>query len=146
MVQSGSVSVFVEKMPAEYYSMMCGAYGYQVMSHRQVFHWHKQFREGHASVAVKQSGRSALISTEVMINTIRTLNMDDSSSTQYDIAVHLDIANGMVQKILKICLIVVHNPIGVNFRLSRGWFVQTLFVRSICYLRYFFKTLYSSHL
>ncbi len=70
---------------------MLEVYGDQVKSRRRVFHWHKQFREGHAlSMAVKQSVRPVSIFTDEMINT-----------TQRDIAVHFSIAEGTVQKIFK---------------------------------------------
>ncbi len=86
------------------------------MSQRQVFHWHKQSRAGRtSSVAVKQSERPVSIFTNVTINTTGALTTDDSSLTQSEIAAHLGIAKGTVQKILTSCLIVVHNPVGVNF-------------------------------
>ncbi len=51
--------------------MMGEAFKDQVISHRQVFHCHKQFKEGRmSSVAVKQSGRPMSISADVKINTI----------------------------------------------------------------------------
>ncbi len=67
------------------------------------------------SVAAKQSGGPVSISTDVTINKIGTLIVDDSSLTQCEIAAHLGIAKGTVQKLMKNCLIVVHNPVGVNF-------------------------------
>ncbi len=54
-----------------------------------------------SSVAVKQSGRPVLISTDIMINMIGALIMNDTSLTQCEIAAHLGIAKGTVQKILK---------------------------------------------
>ncbi len=60
--------------------MMHETYGNHVMSCRQVFHWHKQFKEScMSSMAVKKSGRTVLISTDVMINTVRTLIANDNS-------------------------------------------------------------------
>ncbi len=88
-------------MPTECYLIMCEAYRDRVMSRRQVFHWHKQFRVGRVlSVAVKQSGRLVSISTNVIINTNGTMIADDSSLTQYEIPVHLGVATGMVQGLL----------------------------------------------
>ncbi len=79
---SGLVSVFLET-PTECYAMIDDAYRDQVMSCRQVFHRHIQFREDHtSSVAMEQSGKPVSISTDVMINTIGTLIMDDNSLTQ----------------------------------------------------------------
>ncbi len=58
--------------------MMHEAYKDKVISRRQVFHWHKQFRESQvSSVAVKQSCRPVSISTSETINTIGTLIADD---------------------------------------------------------------------
>ncbi len=96
----------------------------QVISHRQVFHWHKQFRGNALFVAMKQSGRPVSISTNVTINIIKTLITDDSLFTQCEIAAHSGIAKVTVQKILKNCPIVVHNPIGVNF-LAFTWMART---------------------
>ncbi len=75
----------------------------QVMSHTQVFHWHKQFREVRtSSAAVKQSGRPVSIFTNVTINTIKTLIVNNNLLTQCEIAAYLDITKGTTQKILKI--------------------------------------------
>ncbi len=94
--------LFLLETPIKCYSMMCEAYRDQVTSCRQVFYWHKQFREETvSSMAMKQSGRPVLISTGVTINTIKILIVDDSSLTQCEIAAHISIAKGTVQKILK---------------------------------------------
>ncbi len=64
----------------------------QKMSCRQVFHWHKQFREGRSSsVAVKQLGKSVSISTNVTVHftgiwtlvVVRLLNGTLSYSKRY---------------------------------------------------------------
>ncbi len=93
--QSGVVQFLflLQKTPTECYLMMREAYEDQVMSRRQVFHWHKQSKEDCAlSVAVKHLGRPVSISTNVVINTIGTLITDDSLLTQCKIAAHLGIA------------------------------------------------------
>ncbi len=84
--------LLLKKTSTECCLIMCEAFRHQVVSCRQVFHWHKQFREGRIlSVAVKQSGRSI-----VMINTIETLIADDNLLTQREIAAHLGMANGAI--------------------------------------------------
>ncbi len=60
-------------------------------------------------LAVKQSGKPVSISTDVTINTIGTLIVDDSSLTQHKIAPHLGIAKVTVQKVCHNCLIVYHS-------------------------------------
>ncbi len=59
-------------------------------------------------------------SLDVLMNTIRTLIVDDSSLTQCEIAAHWGIANGAVQKVCRNRLIVFHNPVGVNFSAFAG--------------------------
>ncbi len=106
----------LKKTPTECYLMTFEAYRDQVINRTQAFHWHKQFREGRTlSVAVKQSGRPVSISTVVMIKTIRTLITDDSSLTQRKITAHLMTINFVELKICCNCLIVVQNPVGINF-------------------------------
>ncbi len=74
----------LKNIPTECYSMMCEAYGINVVCRRQIFHWHTPFREGHtSSVAMKQSVKPVSICIDVTINTIRTLITDDSSLTQW---------------------------------------------------------------
>ncbi len=87
--------------------MMYEAYMDRVMRCRLVFHWHKQFREGRtSSLAAKRTGRPMSISTDGTINNIVTLITDDGSHTQLKIAAHLHVVKGMVQKMLKNCLMV----------------------------------------
>ncbi len=135
------VHVFVEKKkkkkktPIEYYLMMYEAYRDQVMSRWQVFHRHKQFKEGCAlSVTIKQSGRHVSNSTGVMIDTIGTLITNDSLLTRCEIAALVGIKKGTVQKVCHNCLI-VHNPIGVNFS-AFVWMARTsaLFIQLTCNL------------
>ncbi len=58
----------LKKTTTECYLMMCEAYRDQVLRCRQVFHWHKLFKEGRtSSMEVKHSGRPVSISTDVTI-------------------------------------------------------------------------------
>ncbi len=73
------------------YALMKTVYGYNILGHAIIFFWNTFFTVGKASAAaLPRMGRRKTSSTEIMVNTIEPIIMEDQSPMVRELGAMLD--------------------------------------------------------